>query len=49
MPSEKLPGMIHRSKWKEVTKGQAETRWDSVVNEVRKGTEGNGDKILVFI
>ena len=34
MPKKRLPAMVDRAVWEEVSKGRAGIRWDSVVQKV---------------
>ena len=41
MPKKRLPAIADRAVWEKVTKGRTGIRWDSVVENVCKDTEGN--------
>ena len=46
MPKKRLPAIADRAVWEKVTKGRAETRWDSVVENVWTDRRGNQEEKL---
>ena len=46
MPTKRLPAIPNRPVWEKVAKGRAGIGWDSVVEKVWKGIEGNQEEVM---